>query len=226
MDLCFYKDALFTGLTPNAFKLGTVLYQGWFWPRPDGCSLLYRGDSIETINYDEIIAVSNYDVNKVQLPDYLSHPSNTTCFYVLRRANGCGDTERTLSASAKVVIESEGNLHQPIPNSVFTLKAQIVQGNRANLTWFYCPMRQQSPPVRFNIYTDNSQGQINYQNPITQIKYQGRRFYSFTTEQLPKGKHLFAVRAQDKTGIEDNSLKTVLVEIKTVAVNEPIINYR
>ncbi len=213
MDAVFYRDALFTSVTPNAFKLGTVLHQSWFWPRPAGCSLLYRGDSIETIDYDRIIAVRDFDANEIQPSDYLLHQSNTTCFYVLRRANGCGDTERTLSASVKVVIDGDGDLADPVPNSVFTIKAEIVQGSRAQLTWFYCPMRQQSPPVRFNIYTDNGQGQIDYQNPIAQIEYQGRRFYSFTGEQLSEGKHLFAVRAQNENGLEDNSLAAVSIEI-------------
>jgi hypothetical protein len=213
MDSCFYKDALIAGMTPNAFKLGTVLHQGWFWPRPAGCSLLYRGDSIETIDYDQIVEVCDFNASEIQPPDYLLHQSNTTCFYCFRRANGCGDTERTLSASVRVAIDSEGNLAEPVPNSVFTIKAEIVQGSRAKLTWFYCTMQQQSPPVRFNIYTDTGQGQIDYQNPIAQIEYQGRRFYGFTTEQLPEGEHLFAVRTQNEDDLEDNSSAAVSVEI-------------
>jgi hypothetical protein len=213
MDLCFYKGALFTGLTPNAFKLGTVLYQGWFWPRPAGCSLLYRGNSIETIDYDQIVTVRDFDSKEIQPPDYLLHQSNSTYFYVLRRVSGCGDIEKTLSASVKVIIDGDGNLAQPVPNSVFNIKAEIVQGSRAKLTWFYCLMQQQSSPVRFNIYTDNGQGQIDYQNPIAQIEYQGRRFYSFISEQLPEGKHLFAVRAQNENGLEDGSSAAVSVEI-------------
>ena len=75
MDSAFYKDALFAGMTTNAFKLGTVLHLGWFWPRLNGCSLLYRGDSIETIDFDKIIAVGNSDASEIQPPDYLQTPS-------------------------------------------------------------------------------------------------------------------------------------------------------
>lgn len=213
MDLCFYRDALFTAATSNAFKLGTILHQGWFWPRPSGCSLLYHGDSIDTIDFGRVVAVCDFDAKEIQLPDYLPHQSDTVCFYVLRRANGCGDIERTSSASVKVVIDSEGNLAGPVPNSVFTIKARIVQGRRVKLAWFYCPMQQQSPPDRFNIYSDNGEEQISYQNPIAQIEYRGRRFYSFTTGQLPEGKHLFAIRTQNEDGREDNSLAAVSIEI-------------
>jgi hypothetical protein len=222
MDSCFYKDALFAGLTPNAFKLGTVLHQGWFWQRPTGCSILYRGDNIETIDFDRIVAVRDFDLNEFQLPDYLLYQNNTTCFYVLRRANGCGNAERTLSASVKVVIDNNGNLTQPVPNSIFTVKAEIVQGSRVKLTWFYCPISQQSPPARFNIYTDNVEGQIEYQNPIFQIEYHGRGFYDFTTGLLPEGKHLFAIRALNEDGYEDNSSAAVRVEITN---NNCLIQY-
>ncbi len=213
MDFAFYKDALFAGMTTNAFKLGTVLHLGWFWPRLNGCSLLYRGDSIETIDFDKIIAVGNSDASEIQPPDYLPHQSNTTCFYVLRRANASGDVERTLSASTKVAIDSDGNLAESVPNSIFTFKAEIVQGNRAKLIWFYCPIEQQSLPLQFNIYTDQGQGQIDYQNPVAQIAYQGRKFYSYTSDELPEDKYLFAIRVQDELGFEDNSSAAISVEI-------------
>ncbi len=213
MDAAFYRDALFSGMTSNAFKLGTVLHMGWFWPRLTGCLLLYRGDSIETVNFDRVVAASDFDAIEISPPDYLLHQNNTTFFYVLRRANGHGCLEQTLSASAKVVINSDGNLAELVPNSIFTIKAKTVRGSIVKLTWFYCPMEQQSPPVRFNIYTDDGTGQIDYQNAIAQIEYQGRRFYSYTSNELPAGRYLFAVRAQNENGLEDNSLAAVSLEI-------------
>jgi len=35
------REALFNGMTANAFKLGTTLSLGWFWLRIAGCSALY-----------------------------------------------------------------------------------------------------------------------------------------------------------------------------------------
>jgi hypothetical protein len=216
MDTAFYRDALFVGMASNAFKLGTVLHVGWFWPRLTGCSLLYHGDSIEAINFGRVTAVDDFDASRIAPPDYLLHQSNTTCFYVLRRANGCGDTERTSSASVKVVIDSNGDLAQLVPNSIFTVRTEVVQGNRAKLTWFYCPIEQQSPPTRFNIYTDDGTGQIDYQNAIAQIEYRGRKFYSFNSDKLPAGKYLFAIKVQDENGIEDNSLAVLSIEINDI----------
>ncbi len=223
MDTAFYRDALFAGMTSNAFKLGTVLHMGWFWPRLAGCSLLYRSGSIETVNFGRIVAVDDFDASRIAPPDYLLHQSNTTCFYVLRRANGCGDTERTLSASLKVVIDSDGDLAEPVPNSIFTVKAEVVQGNRAKLTWFYCPIGQQSPPAQFNIYTGDGAGQIDYQNTIAQIEYQGRKFYSFTSNELTAGKYLFVIKAQDENDIEDNSLAVLSIEVG--GTNDSLIQF-
>jgi len=223
MDTAFYKDAFFAGMTSNAFRLCTVLHLSWFWPRLAGCCLLYRGDSIDTVDFNQIVAVDDFNAAEVSPPAYLSHGSNTTCFYVLRRANGCGDVERTLSASAKVSIDGDGNPTEPVPNSIFAIKTEIVQGNRAKLTWFYCPMQQQSVPVCFNIYTDDGAGQIDYQNTIAQIEYQGRRFYSFTSDELPAGKYLFVIRAQNKSGLEDNSSAATSIEISDV--NNPLVQF-
>ena len=225
MDTAFYREALFAGMTSNAFRLGTVLYIGWFWPRPAGCCLLYRGKGIEAVDFDRIVAVDNYDASLIQPPAYLPHQSNTTCFYVLRRANSCGNTERTLSASVKVSIDGNGELAAPVPNSIFIIKAETIQGSKTKLTWFYCPVEQQSPPVRFNIYTDQGLGQIDYQNSIAQVEYQGRMFYCFISDDLPAGKYLFAVRAQNEKGFEDSSRKTVSVELNPAALPDvnPII---
>ncbi|MFA5785155.1 MAG: hypothetical protein WC962_09780, partial [Phycisphaerae bacterium] len=185
MDTALYKDALFCGMTANAFKLGTVLHLGWFWPRLTGCSLLYRGDNISEINLDRIIAVAQYDANEIQVPSRyigMPHQNNSNVYYVVRRANSIGQIERTLSASVEASFDFAGDLSQPAPNGISDLKIEIINGDAIKLTWFYCPLQQQSPPVCFNIYYDAGTGQIDYQNPLAQIEYQGRIFYTFTSD--------------------------------------------
>ena len=58
MELKFLREALYNGMTANAFKLGTVLTGGWFWMRIGGCSVLYRGPGMSEINFDDLLAVS------------------------------------------------------------------------------------------------------------------------------------------------------------------------
>ena len=60
MDVAFYRDAIFAGMTPSAFRLGTILHVGWFWTRPTGCCILYRGENIETVDFDRLISVDNF----------------------------------------------------------------------------------------------------------------------------------------------------------------------
>jgi hypothetical protein len=210
-------------MTSNAFKIGTVLHAGWFWPRFTGCSLLYRGGSIDSVNFDEIVAVGNLNATAIEPPDYLQHRNNTTHFYVLRRANSCGSVEHTLSASAKVAIDNNGNPAEPFPNSIFIIKAETVNGSRIKLTWFYYSVDHQSRPVRFNIYTDSETGQIDYQNPVAQIAWQGRKFYNYTSDELDEGKYLFAIRVVNNNDIEDTSLKTVSIELQPNQTNLLII---
>jgi len=209
------KEALFNGMTANAFKLGTTLSLGWFWVRIAGCSVLYRGSGMEEIDFVNILAVAEQDACETSPPSYIPHNNGSTYFYVVRRFNNCGYQECTLAASVKVSIESNGELAEPQPNKVFDSGAELVDGNKIQLVWFYCPLAQKSQPVCFNVYYDNRTGQINYQNPLATIGYKGRKFYSHQTSALEAGKYLFAIRPEDASDIENSSLTQLRIQFDT-----------
>jgi len=209
------REALFNGMTANAFKLGTTLSLGWFWVRIAGCSVLYRGSGMEEIDFVNILAVAEQDAYETSPPSYIPHNSGSTYFYVVRRFNNCGYQECTLAASVKVSIESNGELAEPQPNKVFDSGAELVDGNKIQLVWFYCPLAQKSQPVCFNVYYDNRTGQINYQNPLATIGYKGRKFYSFQSSTLEAGKYLFAIRPEDASDIENSSLAQLRIQLDT-----------
>ncbi|RKY24109.1 MAG: hypothetical protein DRP62_04480 [Planctomycetota bacterium] len=213
METKWLKDALFAGMTANAFKLGTVLSLGWFWQRIGGCQTLYRGDTMETINFANILAVANLDANEIYVPNYVEHNSNSIYFYAIRRANRCGRQEHSLSAAVKVSIDADGNLSQSQPNSIFEVKAKQIDGDKIELLWYYCPLEQKSSPVRFNIYYDNGSGQIDYESPVAVIEYAGRLFYRYQSEPLNEGTYLFAVRAEDAAGIENHCLAQLKIQL-------------
>ena len=77
MDRGWLREALFAGMSANAFKLGTVLTCGWFWPRIDGCSVLYRGDRMDIIDFSNVLAVAEVDASQISPPNYVQHNSNT-----------------------------------------------------------------------------------------------------------------------------------------------------
>ena len=204
-ERCWLRGALFNGMTANAFKLGTTLSLGWFWARVAGCSTLYRGSCIDLIDFANILTVSERNDGNISPPGYLPHHSNSTYFYVIRRFNHCGYQENTLAAAAKVSIDASGKLVKPQPNKVFALRAEQAADNRIRLTWFYCCLEQKSPAACFNIYYDSRTGQIDYNNTLAKIIYQGRKFYSYQSDTLEAGKYLFAIRAEDANGIENSS---------------------
>ncbi len=206
-------DALFAGMTANAFKLGTVLSNGWFWMRRLECSVLYRGLSMDTVDFANILTVAEHNDNTISPPDYISHDAGLSYFYVVRRFNGCGYQECTLAAAFKIAINIDGELIEPQPNKVFTCVVSQINGNKVQLLWFYCPIEQKSQPTRFNIYCDNKTGQIDYQEPLTTISYQGKRFYSFSSNMFETGKYLFAVRPMDAEQVENDSLARIGIQI-------------
>ena len=217
METKFLKEALFAGMTANAFKLGTVLTLGWFWPRVTGCSALYRGSSMEQIDFENILTVAEADADTISPPSYVQHNSSSIYFYVIRRCNQCGDQEHTLAAAVKVSIDTNGDLAKPQPNNIFDIKALQINGNEIQLVWYYCPVGQESEPACFKVYDDGGTGEIDYGNPIATIPYAGRRFYSYQTAPLVADKYLFCVRAEDATGRDDGSLAEIRIQFDTTS---------
>jgi hypothetical protein len=206
-------------MSSHAFKLGTVLSLGWFWVRSNGCSVLYRGYSIEEIDFANILAVSEPDDCEISPPGYIAHSSGATYFYIVRRFNGCGYQENTLAAAVKVSIVSNGELAEPKPNKVFDSIIGPVDSNKIYLIWFYCPIKQESSPVSFNVYYDSRTGQIDYQNPLATISYKGRKFHSFQSSTLEAGEYLFAIRAVDAAGLENSTLARLKIQLEPATID-------
>ena len=207
------KDALFAGMTANAFKLGNVLSLGWFWMRAGGCSVLYRGSDMCCIDFENIMSVANLQAGFISPPGYVEHGGDSTCFYVVRRFNQCGVQERTLAAAVKLSLDTDGDLVAPRPNDVFSSIAEAAEGDKVRLTWFYSVLEEKAAPVRFNIYHDNGTGQIDYSNAVATIAYEGRRFYSYNSGALGAGGYLFAIRAEDVEGAENDSPALLRIEV-------------
>ena len=215
IERSWLREALFNGMTANAFKLGTTLSLGWFWVRVAGCSVLYRGPSMERIDFTNILTVAEQNASEISPPSYIPHNSSSTYFYVIRRFSNCGYQELTLTAAAKVSIDANGELKKPQPSSIFSSKAEQVDGNKIQLVWFYCPLEQKSQPVCFNVYYDGGMGQIDYENPLAKISYEGRRFYSYQSGALGAGGYLFTIRAEDADGVENSSSAQLKIQLDT-----------
>lgn len=205
------KEALFAGQTGNGFKLGTALTLGWFWTRVNGCRLVYRGESMGTIDFDTVITVTNPETGEARLPDFLSHEAGKDYFYVVQCANRCGQIEETLKA-VKVSIDSEGKLEAGKPNSVFGLAIKQGTDGQIELVWGYYPIEQQSKPNEMRIYSDEGTGQVNYQEPTAVVTYKGKRCYQYKCEIPGNGRERFAVRAADSNGNEEETKKIVEIE--------------
>jgi len=96
------KEALFAGQTVNGFKLGIAMAQGWFWTRGEGCRFVYRGNSMNAIDFENVIAAADSNTNQIRIPHYLPHEIGQDYFYVVRCANRCGLIEQTMHGAVKV----------------------------------------------------------------------------------------------------------------------------
>jgi len=213
METRWYKQALLGGMTVDAFRLGTVLSLGWFWMRRNGCCLLYRRKDAEIIDVSRLLSVANNNTEQIEAPTYLSNKAGSLYFYVVNRANGCGYVERSFSGAVKVCFNQEGHLAVPIPNNVVNLKAGVLAGPKVRLGWYYCPLEEGAKPILFRVYWDGGNGQIDYQNPLAAINYEGQGFYHFHSQTLVAGAYHFAVMAVDSNGIEGNSQTVLRIKV-------------
>ena len=214
MDAKFF-DSLFEGDSPNGVKLGMGLTGGDFWPRPAGCQNLYRGRSMESIDFTNVLAVADIAEGVIGPPGWLEHQAATTYFYVIRRANSYGAEERSLGAAVKITLDSNGDLSKPRCNNVFSVRARQKQGNKVELVWFYWPIEQKAACDCFKVYWDNGTGQIDYENAAGQIEYVGRQFYTFQSGPVSGEKYLFCIRALTKAGLEDGFLGQIKIQLNT-----------
>ncbi|KPL25034.1 MAG: hypothetical protein AMJ75_02110 [Phycisphaerae bacterium SM1_79] len=212
-----FFDSLYEGDSPNGVRLGMGLTGGDFWPRITGCQVLYRGVSLDKIDFSNILAVTEVEASEIWPPSYVPHNSNSTYYYVVRRVNNCGCQEHTLAAAVKVSIDAGGNLAEPQPNNIFEARAKQVDANKVQLVWYYCPVKQQSPPACFKVYYDAGTGQINYENTIATICYAGLRFYSYQSDTLEASKYLFCIRAEDAAGAANASLAEMRIQLDTAS---------
>ena len=210
------RDALFAGMTARALKLGTTLTSGWFWTRRSGCSALYRGHTLEDVDFDHILCVAGPCESRVSLPSYLVHESNSVYVYVVRRFNGCGHQEQTYGAATTVDIAGDGELAGPAPNAVFGLTVEPVSDGRVTLRWFYSSLQQEAEPKAFTILDTKG-------ITLGTVLYAGSRFYQFQTESLAPGSHTFHVRAVTAAGIEGPATAAVTCQITTNGPPAPTV---
>ncbi len=210
-----FFDSLYEGDSTNGFKLGMGLTGGDFWPRVSGCQNLYRGQSIESVDFNNILAVADISANSVSIPSYLEHESNEVYFYIIRRVNICGNEEHSLNASVKAVFDSEGDLVEPAPNRICCVKAEQIETDIIRLVWLYCSIEQENIVSHFNIYWNDGSGEIDYENPVGVIDYIGPRFYTYASEQLDGNKYKFCIRAEAKGEAEYPCLDQVDIYLNT-----------
>ena len=215
MDTVFF-DSLFEGDSANGVKLSMGLTGGDFWPRPEGCQVLYRGGSIETVDFSMVLAVRDVGSESMAIPDYVQHAGDTVYYYVIRRVNNCGQQEQTLLAAAKVAMDSNGDLAHPRPNNAFGLMAKQIAPSGAELVWYYWSIGQNSEPAAFNVYWDNGTGQIDHENAVATIEYSGKKFYCYRSSTLTAGRYEFAVSAVGADGIESDHLQ-LAIQIDTAS---------
>ena len=164
MDAKFF-DSLFEGDSANGVKLGMGLTGGDFWPRPNGCHCVYRGQQGH-IDYDSIQAVMSLTDSQISIINQ-ALPANTIWHYIRRQVSGCG-LESDDSPACVVIIDSDGNMAGNTPP--FDLTITKLSNGRFKLQWRYIRSRTEIEPTGFKIYVDSGSG-FDFNSPADTVSY-------------------------------------------------------
>ena len=177
MDARFF-DSLYEGDSANGTKLGMGLTGGEFWPRVDGCYILYRGqDGI--IDHDNITAVMDGDDNQIAVSNQSLSP-NTTWHYIRREASGCG-LESPDSPPCIVVIDANGDMLGDVPNTPDPVSVEQLAGGKLRVRWRYPQIGQDVEPTGFKVYMDSGSG-FDFDTPAATIAYRPWLAGEFSSE--------------------------------------------
>lgn len=174
---------------------------------------VYRGQD-GNIDYNTIVANIHLYDSQIEISDQDLGP-NTIWHYIRRLVSDCG-LESPDSPACVVAIDGDGNLAKSNPNAIFEIKINQIDGDKAELVWYYCPLEQKSVPVCFNVYCSDDTSQIDYENPVGCIGYKSRTFCSYRSEILTPLRYLFSIRAEDAAGVENNSQKQLSIQFDTL----------
>ena len=216
MDIKFF-DSLFEGDSCNGVKLGMGLTGGDFWPRVAGCQNLYRGGSIRSVDFSEVLLVTDAEQGFVSCVPLNGHQAGEVYFYVLRRVNGCGYEEQTLGAAVKAVFDNAGDLISAGCNRVFGFFVEQVAGSKYRLVWYYCPIGQGATCDHFDVYGDGGSGEIDYETVVAAVDYIGAGFYSYESDLSAGESMLFSIRAVSIDGGSDGFAGEIEIQVSDSA---------
>jgi len=143
--------------------------------------------------------VAELGAASIVVPAIWPHEPGSSCRYVVRRFNGCGEVDRTAAAAVAVHIDADGELAQPVPNAVVGLHVEgPAAQTRDCLTpaWLYCPVAPAAPAAAFKVYWDHGTGQIDFVTPLAVVPCDGRKHYACRCGRLEDGRYRFAVRPE------------------------------
>jgi hypothetical protein len=198
MEAKFF-DSLYGGDSAKGIKLCMGITDGDFWTRTNGTANLYKGQSIDDVDFENPEKVADAN-DKFEIAGGQALSRN---IYVVRRTNRCGNEEKTLNAAICVEFDALGNLVENGCNKIIDVNAEQIEGGKIKLKWFYHVIHQAKKISRFNIYSDNGSGIIDYQSPIGSVDYSGRKFYQFVTDALTATQYRFCIRAVADDGSEN-----------------------
>jgi len=205
METKFY-DSLYGGDSANGVKLCLGISDGDFWTRHEGTQLLYKGQTIDDVDFERIEDVSNINGQF----EVAGGGALSRLIYVVRRTNCCGIEEKTINAAIRIEFDGLGNLVEYGCNKIIDVSAEQVDGDKIKLRWFYHVISQAKRIKSFSVFGDNGSGTIDYQNQIGTVEYCGRKFYQFVTDSLTDDNYRFCIRAV----AEDDSENQFNGEIK------------
>jgi hypothetical protein len=163
-------DLKWQGRHPKAGANGIAANGGRAWVRRAGGHLLYRGDDINTIDWDiPVGAVSPTSATPGTIKNYVGFPFSADSNYAFGlRAVGCGGIEDdNVFNVVRFRTDGSGVPIPRVPNPPIGVTAVQRPNGFILIRWTYNSFNQEVPPAGWRVYYSSSDDAIEYSSPLS-----------------------------------------------------------
>ncbi|MCF7956137.1 MAG: hypothetical protein K9M75_10070 [Phycisphaerae bacterium] len=207
------------GDSANGVKLSMGITGGDFWARVGGCRNIYRSDGdggVEEIDFSKVLAVCDIESNAIGISGVV-HEAGKSYLYAVRSVNCAGFEEQSLGGLERVSFNQDGTIVGKTCNTVSDVTVDRTWESKVRISWRYCPINEQAKCVRFCVYSNGGDGEINLSEVTGSVDYSRRGVYTFESDRLDPGKWRFCVGAVSGSGYERMSPE-IAVEIASIPI--------
>jgi len=218
------RDVIHHGLSRRGVATGLSLSSGRQWIATGGLHLLCRGTEYDDIDTDQPVGAAPAGEASVQQFTWIKQEANTLYYFTVMPV-GAGGVEAVSNDArpqiVSVLTDDDGDAGEPVPAAPHNLRAVAIAGGAFKLAWSYMPAEAGPRVDKFNIYSNDGSGEIDYDTPVdtvdARVSRKGAGEYVFESDPFSHALYVkWGVRAADASDNEEANELTAVAQADAV----------